>query len=47
LVRLEISPNLGENDYDPEAFVDAAVFAEEMGFRTAWFGDHIFPWYGS
>jgi len=47
LVRLEISPNLGENDFDPKVFVDAAVFAEEMGFRTAWFGDHIFPWHHS
>ncbi len=47
LVKLEISANLGENDYDPKVFVDAAVYAEEMGFRTVWFGDHIFPWYHS
>ncbi len=44
---MEISANLGENDYDPKVFVDAAVYAEEMGFRTVWFGDHIFPWYHS
>lgn len=44
---MEISVSLGENDYDPRAFVDATVYAERMGFRTAWFGDHIFPWYHS
>jgi len=44
---MEISVNLGENDYDPRLFVDAAVYAERMGFRTVWFGDHIFPWYHS
>jgi len=41
---VEISVNLGENDYDPRTFVDAAVYSEEMGFRTVWFGDHVFPW---
>ena len=44
---MDITINLGENDYDPQAFVDAAVYAEDVGFRTAWFGDHIFPWYHS
>jgi coenzyme F420-dependent glucose-6-phosphate dehydrogenase len=44
---MEISVNLGENDYDPREFVDAAIYAERMGFRTVWFGDHIFPWYHS
>ena len=47
LPRIEISANLGEKDYDPRAFVDAAVLVEDLGFRTAWFGDHIFPWYHS
>ncbi|HKM51577.1 MAG TPA: LLM class flavin-dependent oxidoreductase [Candidatus Bathyarchaeia archaeon] len=47
MAKIEISANLGENDYDPRAFIDAAVYAEEVGFRTAWFGDHIFPWYHS
>ena len=46
-MKMEISANLGENDYDPKVFVDAAIYAEEMGFRTVWFGDHIFPWYHS
>jgi len=44
---MEISVNLGENDYDPRVFVDAAIYAENVGFRTVWFGDHIFPWYHS
>ena len=44
---MEISLDLGENDYDPEAFVEATVYAEEMGFSTAWFGDHFYPWYHS
>ncbi len=47
LVKIEMSANLGENDYDPAAFIDAAVYAEELGFQTAWFGDHICPWYHS
>jgi alkanesulfonate monooxygenase SsuD/methylene tetrahydromethanopterin reductase-like flavin-dependent oxidoreductase (luciferase family) len=47
LPRVEITANLGENDFDPEAFVNAAVYAEELGYKTAWFGDHIFPWYHS
>jgi secondary-alcohol dehydrogenase (coenzyme-F420) len=47
LTKLEISVNLGENLYDPQSFVAAAVYAEKMGFRTAWFGDHIFPWFHS
>jgi len=47
LGKLEIQANLGENDYDPQAFVDAAAYAEKVGFRTAWFGDHIFPWFHS
>ena len=47
LTKIEISLNLGENDYEPRDFVDAAIYAERMGFRTVWFGDHIFPWYHS
>jgi coenzyme F420-dependent glucose-6-phosphate dehydrogenase len=47
LAKIEISANLGENDFDPKEFVDAAVYAEEVGFQTVWFGDHIFPWYHS
>ena len=45
--KLEISVNLGENEYDPSRFVEATVYAEKLGFETAWFGDHIFPWYHS
>jgi coenzyme F420-dependent glucose-6-phosphate dehydrogenase len=47
MANFEITVNLGENDYDPSAFVEATVYAERLGFRTAWFGDHIFPWYHS
>ncbi|MCJ7608229.1 LLM class flavin-dependent oxidoreductase [Candidatus Bathyarchaeota archaeon] len=45
--RPEIQINLGENDYDPYTFVEAAVYCEQMGFRTVWFGDHLFPWFHS
>ena len=45
--KCEITANLGENDYEPRKFVQATVYAEKLGFRTAWFGDHIFPWYHS
>ncbi|HYB04094.1 MAG TPA: LLM class flavin-dependent oxidoreductase, partial [Nitrososphaerales archaeon] len=45
--KIEISANLGENDYDPKEFVNAASYAEEAGFSTVWFGDHIFPWFHS
>jgi len=47
LSKVEIQINLGENYYDPQTFVEATVFAEEMGFRTVWYGDHIFPWFHS
>src|SRR6202007_833940 len=47
LPKIEISANLGENDYDPKVFVDAAIYVEDQGFRTVWFGEHIFPWYHS
>jgi coenzyme F420-dependent glucose-6-phosphate dehydrogenase len=44
---VEIHLDLGENYYDPQEFVNAAVYAEELGFCTAWFGDHIYPWFHS
>jgi len=47
LRKVEIQLNLGENYYDPKELVDAAVYADELGFRTVWFGDHIFPWFHS
>ena len=47
MAKVEISVNVGEKNYDPQAFVDAAVYSEKLGFRTVWFGDHIFPWYHS
>ena len=45
--KIEISINLSVTDSDPHAVVDAAVCAEEAGFRTVWINDHIFPWYHS
>lgn len=47
MTEVEIQLDLGENYYDPQEFVDATVYAEQLGFRTAWFGDHIFPWFHS
>src|SRR5208282_1796928 len=47
MTKVKITANLGEEDYEPQAFVDATVYAEKMGFSAAWFGDHIFPWYHS
>jgi alkanesulfonate monooxygenase SsuD/methylene tetrahydromethanopterin reductase-like flavin-dependent oxidoreductase (luciferase family) len=40
------NPDLGFTQSEgrtSQSFVDAAVFPEEMGFRTVWFGNHIFP----
>ncbi len=45
--RFEIQLDLGENYHDPYDFVEAAVFAEQVGFKKAWFGDHFFPWFHS
>lgn len=47
MTKVEIQLNLGENYYDPQEFVNAAVYADELGFRTVWFGDHIYPWFHS
>jgi len=45
--KMEISVNLGENEYDPQDFVEATILSEKLGFRTVWFGDHLVPWYHS
>ena len=47
LEELEIQLDIGENWYDPPRFVEALAYAEELGFRTAWFGDHFMPWFHS
>jgi coenzyme F420-dependent glucose-6-phosphate dehydrogenase len=47
MTKVEIQLNLGESYYDPRELVDAASYADELGFRTVWFGDHIFPWFHS
>ena len=44
---MEIQLDIGENWYDPREFVGALEYAEEEGFRTAWFGDHFMPWFHS
>jgi coenzyme F420-dependent glucose-6-phosphate dehydrogenase len=45
--RFEIQLDLGENYHDPYDFVEAAVFAEQLGYKKAWLGDHFFPWFHS
>jgi len=45
--KIEIDLDLGENWYDPSAFVEALELAERLGFKTAWFGDHFVPWFHS
>ena len=45
--KIDIQLDIGENDYQPREFVDAVEFAEDQGFKTAWLGDHFFPWYHS
>ena len=42
--KMEFHLDLGESYHDPLEFVDAAIEAESLGFRTAWFGDHFVPW---
>lgn len=44
---MRISIDLGENDYDPIQFVEAAQFAENLGFSRIWVGDHFMPWIDS
>jgi coenzyme F420-dependent glucose-6-phosphate dehydrogenase len=44
---LEIQLDIGENRYDPRTFVEALEYAEDQGFKTAWFGDHFMPWFNS
>jgi len=44
---MQISLDLAENDYDPMEFVEAAQFAEKLGFKRLWIGDHFMPWIDS
>ena len=41
---MRISVDLAENEYDPMVFVEAAQYAEKLGFRRIWIGDHFMPW---
>jgi G6PDH family F420-dependent oxidoreductase len=45
--KLDIQLDIGENEYDPQEFVDAVHYAEGQEFKTAWLGDHFVPWYHS
>ncbi len=45
--RALISLDLGENYFDPNDFVEASVYAEYLGFKRLWFGDHFAPWFHS
>ena len=45
--RVDIQLDIGESRYDPAEFVDACEYAEELGFKTGWLGDHFMPWYHS
>jgi alkanesulfonate monooxygenase SsuD/methylene tetrahydromethanopterin reductase-like flavin-dependent oxidoreductase (luciferase family) len=47
LPKVDIQLDIGENYYEPRQFVDATVYAEGLGFKTAWFGDHFVPWFHS
>jgi len=42
--KIDFHFDLGESDHDPYEFVDAVMFAEQLGLSTAWFGDHFAPW---
>jgi coenzyme F420-dependent glucose-6-phosphate dehydrogenase len=44
MTRLKLSVDLGENYNDPLRFVECAVVADDYGFDTVWFGDHLMPW---
>ncbi len=45
--KLDVQLDIGENKYEPMKFVEVVQFCEEQGFKTAWLGDHFFPWYHS
>jgi G6PDH family F420-dependent oxidoreductase len=47
LPEVDVQLDIGENYYDPMDFVEAVRYSEEMGFRTAWLGDHFVPWFHS
>lgn len=47
MAKVDIQLDIGENYYDPMKFVEAVQYSEEVGFKTAWLGDHFVPWYHS
>ena len=44
---MQISLDLGENQYDPMQFVEAAQLADRLDFSRIWIGDHFMPWMDS
>ena len=44
MAQLKLSVDLGENFNDPLHFVECAELADNYGFDTVWFGDHLMPW---
>lgn len=44
MAKMDFQLDLGESEHDPYEFVDAAMYAEQLGFSTVWFGDHFVPW---
>jgi coenzyme F420-dependent glucose-6-phosphate dehydrogenase len=47
LPKVDVQLDIGENNYEPMKFVETVQYAEQLGFKTAWLGDHFFPWYHS
>jgi G6PDH family F420-dependent oxidoreductase len=47
LRKTRVSLDIGENYKDPAEFRDLVVLADELGFDTAWLGDHFMPWFHS
>lgn len=44
---MEIHLGLGESEYEPNGFVEAIAYAEQLGFKVIWLGDHFVPWFHS
>lgn len=42
--RFKIGLDVGEDEADPEQFLECATVAEAKGFDSLWFGDHFMPW---
>jgi G6PDH family F420-dependent oxidoreductase len=47
LPKVDVQLDIGENHFEPMRFVETVKYADDLGFRTAWLGDHIYPWWHS